>query len=136
MRFSLRTLLIALTCCAVGCALLFAAPSYVAVPALIFLNVAVPAVLTAGVVYGCGTWRAFCIGGLFPSSLTLYTIGWMLGLSFFEGPGDVYSPDSWRDFAEDISATCRIYAGVSWAMTIVVGLIVVLVRKMAIRSNT
>ena len=135
-RFSLRALLVIFLCLAVGCALLFSTPNYIAVAALIFLNVALPAGLTMGAIYTRNTWRAFCIGGLFPSGLMLYTTGWVLGLSLFEGPGRIRSIPEWAQFSDAIAVQYRIYVACSWVMTVLIGTMAVLIRYYARKYRT
>ena len=134
MRFSLRTILISLLVFAIGCALLFSTPSYIAVPALIFLSVALPAGLAAGVVYTRDAWRAFCIGGLFPSGLLLYSTGWLLGLSVLEAPGSIRNISDWTKFSDQIGQLYRFYSGSIWVMIVLIGAMVVLVRYFAHKS--
>ena len=133
MRFSLRAILVVFVCLAVGFALLFSTPNFIALPLLILVAVALPATLAAGTVYMRGTWRAFCIGGLFPSGLMLYITGWMLSLSIFEGPGRIRSVPAWVEYCDEVTLQYRVYAGSSWAMIVLIGSVVILVRHFAHR---
>ena len=131
MRFRLRTVFVIVVCVAIGCALLFTTPSYITVPSLIFLTVAIPAGLTAGTIYTRGFLRAFCIGGLFPSILMLYMMGWMFAYKQSDETDRFTSIASWTELCEDIDLTFRVYGAATWAMIVVVGIVVVAVRYFA-----
>ncbi|MFP6677100.1 MAG: hypothetical protein VB878_18595 [Pirellulaceae bacterium] len=133
MRFSLRGLLIVLTGVSVCSALLFSVPDSIGLLLLVFLAVAVPAALTAGAVYRRGAWRAFCIGGLFPSGLLLYVTGWMFGLSIIETPGLIRSVSEWREFSDVVGVQFRVYSASAWLMIALLGTLVVIVRRIATR---
>jgi hypothetical protein len=128
LQFSIRTLLIISFCLAISFALLFSIPNYIAVAAIITLNIALPASLTTGAVYTRNTWRAFCIGGLFPSGLVLYVTGWMLSLSLFDGPGTIRNLANWVEFSDAIAGQYKVYSGCSWVMTVLIGSTAVLIR--------
>jgi hypothetical protein len=130
-RFSLRTLLVFTVVFAVGCALLFSLPNVVAVPGLILVIVALPAVLTAGVMYGGRLWRAFCVGALFPAGLALYTVGWLFGLLIIEGPGPLEDWSELVELTEDIGFHLRVYAAASWVMAPVVGCLLAMFSRLA-----
>jgi hypothetical protein len=78
MRFGRTTLLIAMGVVGVALFLLFAAPSGVAVPLLVLISVSVAAAVTAGLVYGSGKIRAFCIGAMIPAGATVIGLIWVL----------------------------------------------------------
>lgn len=123
-RFSLRMVFLAVVAVAVGCALLFSTPNYIAVPALFFVVVALPAVLTAGVIFGRRGTRAFCIGALFPTGLVLYATGWLLGLSLIESPIQLEDASAWMEFVEEVDFSLRLYAAGSWCMALLIGALV------------
>jgi hypothetical protein len=133
MRFSLRGLLIVLTGVSVCSALLFSVPDSIGLLLLVFLAVAVPAALTAGAVYRRAAWRAFCIGGLFPSGLLLYVTGWMFGLSIIETPGLIRSVSEWREFSDVVGVQFRVYSASAGLMIALLGTLVVIVRRIATR---
>jgi hypothetical protein len=135
LRFSLRTLLVLFLGLSIGCALLFPTPVPIAIPLLVLLTVTLPAVLTAGTIYTRGNLRAFCVGGLFPSGLALYTTGWLFGLSLLEGPGRVNDPSEWISFFDDVGPQYRVYSACSWVMIALVGAIVVFVRYLALKGT-
>lgn len=62
MRFTLKTLMAAVTVTAVMCCIFFALPGFLAVPILGVFWLLTPPALIAGLVYGRGYGRAFAIG--------------------------------------------------------------------------
>src|SRR5690349_1961893 len=68
--FSLRTLLVAVAVCGVVFAEFFAVPAWLATILGGFLNLALPAVLAVGIVFGRNHCRAFCIGAIIPAVCT------------------------------------------------------------------
>lgn len=64
MQFRLLTVLILMAAVSVGCALLFAAPAWISIPALTLILWVSPAFWIAGVVYARGGRQAFFLGGL------------------------------------------------------------------------
>jgi hypothetical protein len=134
-RFSLRIVFLGVVAAAVGCALLFSTPNYIAVPALLFVVVVLPALLTAGVIFGGRGLRAFCIGALFPTGLMLYATGWLLGLSLIEGPTRLDDPSDWMDFVERVDFPLRLYAAGSWVMALLIGALVAFIGYWATSSD-
>ena len=130
-QFTLTSLLLFTLAVASALTLLVVVPVVIAVPVIIFLSMAVPAVLTVGLVYGESSVRTFCIGALFPTGVLLYATGWILGLSTLEPPStsDLESFSQWVEFFEEIAAPYRVYAGSSWVSSIVIGLICVGARR-------
>jgi hypothetical protein len=63
-QYSLRSLFYGTTIFALICGLCFALPDRLAGNAMVLLAFLVPATLLGLVVYGSGSLRAFCIGGL------------------------------------------------------------------------
>jgi len=61
-RFTLKTLFVAVSAAALICCVFFALPGWLAVAILAFLWFLAPPVLIAGIVYGRGYARAFFIG--------------------------------------------------------------------------
>ena len=121
MQFSLRTMFVLTACVAVACTVLFAVPDPLAVPLLLALTIAVPAVLATFVIYGRGYLRTFCIGALFPTATALYASAWFLGFCLLDA--DV---SDWYELAtEDAAVVYRWYAGISWVLAVVIGLICV-----------
>lgn len=133
MQFSLRAMFVLTAVVAFACAVLFALPNVVAVPLLLATAVALPAVLTTLVVYGSGYLRTFCIGALFPAATVLYTTGWVLAYNLLFR-GDTYV--DWAVMAaEDAARLCRWYAGTSWVLGLVVGLMCVGARWLVERKT-
>jgi hypothetical protein len=129
LQFSIRTLLWVTLATAIALAILVSSPSVVAVPVMMCLTIAIPAILTVVVIYGSGYQRTFCVGALFPTGIALYATGWLLGLSLFEPPSiDLDSLDGWLDFFDGIGSAYRAYTGCAWLLAIAVGSIAVAVR--------
>jgi hypothetical protein len=126
----MQTLLVVTIATALGLTVVFSLPSTVAVPVMICLTVAIPALLTAVLVYGSGYERTFCIGALFPTCLLLYVTGWLFGLALLEPPGvgDLDDFDEWLQLFDEIGSPYRVYAGFAWLMGVIVGTLTVCVR--------
>ncbi len=122
-QFSLTALLVVVLAAACALSLVVVIPSGIAVPIIIFLSMAVPAVLTVGIVFGGTSLRPFCIGALFPTGVLLYATGWLFGLSVLEPPpiSDLDSMDQWMEFFEGIGTPYRVYAGSAWFFSIIIG---------------
>jgi hypothetical protein len=73
-QFGLATLFWIMTGTAIVCAVLFPMPLVVAIPLILFISVALPAVLTTVIIYGHSYQRTFCIGAMFPSGVFLLMI--------------------------------------------------------------
>jgi hypothetical protein len=69
LQFGLGTLFWITTATAVVCAVVFRMPIEFAIPLIVFISVALPAVLTTVIIYGRSYQRTFCIGAMFPSVL-------------------------------------------------------------------
>ena len=130
MQFGLKTTFAILIGFSVCCALLFAVPSYVAVSAIIFLAIVLPAGLTAGVIYTQRDLRAFCIGGLFPAVFMLYLTGWLLA-SESGVRWHVRSVLGWVEFCDVMGVTFRVFGAVTWTLVVIVGTVVVTIRRLA-----
>ena len=129
MRFNLRGLLAAFVVLSVALAILAATSSPVAIPLILFLNVALPAYLTAGVVYHGGGARAFCIGGLFPTCLGLViTIQW-LSWVITERMYILQDPKQWLKYTDETETFWRLSALVLWGMTVLIGSLTALVHR-------
>jgi len=71
MRFTLKTLIAAISFAAVLCCIFFTLPAILVIPLLVLMWMMIPPALIAGIVYGRGYGRAFSIGciacgGIFP----------------------------------------------------------------------
>jgi hypothetical protein len=129
-QFSMKTLLIVTIATALGLTIVVSLPNAIAVPLMICLTVAVPALLTVVLVYGSGYQRTFCIGALFPTCLLLYVTGWLFGLALINPPvaGELDDLDQWLRFFEGIGPHYRTYAASAWLMAVIVGTLAVCVR--------
>ncbi len=128
-QFSVLGLLLFTLAVACSLALLVVAPAMIAVPGIIFLAVAVPAVLTVGIVHGHGAMRTFCIGALFPTGALLYCSSWMFVLALVE-PDEFASFSDWLEFSENVGHPFRVYAGTAWILSVIVGCICVGARRL------
>jgi hypothetical protein len=125
MRFALRTLLTLVTAACVALFLLFAAPAELAAPGLVVIAVILAVAFSAGVIYGSGGVRAFCVGALFPAGATFFALTWILSAWF------VAAPDLAEivEFMTEFSLTIKTWSVASWILEIVTGLVVVGVRS-------
>ena len=73
-QFSLRTMFWVTTGTAIICAVSFPMPAVIAMPLMLLISVALPAVLTTVIIYGRSYQRTFCIGAMFPSCIFLLMI--------------------------------------------------------------
>jgi len=126
LQFSLRAMLALTALVAVASAVLFTMPDYLAVPIIIVSTIALPALLTAALVYGNSWQRSFCVGAMFPAGMmffcTLVVVMYCLDVDF-ENPGE---------FCESVTlqySSYRLYAGVSWVLSITIGLFTVALRR-------
>ncbi len=62
------------TATAIVCAVLFPMPIAIAIPLILLISVALPAVLTTIIIYGRSYQRTFCIGAMFPAGIFLLMI--------------------------------------------------------------
>ena len=110
--FSLRTLLGVIVALSMVFAVLIAIPDSVAVGIIVLISLALPVLMTAGIVYRSDNWRAFCIGGLFPAALLLLIL-----LFWFVAYGRI-AQNSIRVFGVFISFApeIRLLAGGCWMM--------------------
>ena len=68
-------------------------PAVVAIPLMLLMSVALPAVLTTVIIYGRSYQRTFCIGAMFPSGIFLLMVPYgSMGLFSFgaNGPDDFW----------------------------------------------
>jgi hypothetical protein len=74
-----------MTATALGLGFLVAAPLGLLALTAMLLSIAVPMVLTIGLIYGRGWLRTFCIGALFPAGILFLSAVPMLVVSVFDG---------------------------------------------------
>ena len=117
-QFGLATLFWIMTGTAIVCAVLFPMPLVVAIPLILFISVALPAVLTTVIIYGHSYQRTFCIGAMFPSGVFLLMIPYgSMGLFRFGLNGE---DDFWL----------RLVVFGFWVFCVVVGLVCMGVRRL------
>jgi hypothetical protein len=74
LQFSLGTMFWIMTATAIVCAVVFRMPGEFAIPLILLIGVALPAVLTTVIIYGRSYQRTFCIGAMFPSAFFLFMV--------------------------------------------------------------
>ena len=122
-QFGLSTMFWVTTATAIACALLFPMPSWIAIPLMLFISVAVlPATWTTVIIYGRGYRRTFGIGAMFPAGiLMLFAL-----FAFLEHGISVYR---WGSPSEDDFWFRLIMFGI-WVSSLVVGLVCMGVRRL------
>ena len=123
LQFGLGTMLWITTATAVVCTIMFRVPTQFAEPSMLFISVALPAVLTTVIIYGRSYQRTFCIGAMFPAVFFLLFIlsGGMDRTQFGRGiPG-------FEDFEH------RIECFSFWASSVLIGGVCVGVRRLVER---
>ena len=130
-QYSMKTLLLVTAGTAMALAILVSFPNPIAVPVLICLTIAIPAILCIVAIYGSGYQRTFCIGALFPTGITLYATGWMMGLSLIEAPSvsDLDTLEQWLEFFDEVGAPYRVYVGAAWLLAMIIGSLAVVLRR-------
>jgi Ca2+/Na+ antiporter len=117
-QFSLRTMFWVTTGTAIICAVSFPMPAVIAMPLMLLISVALPAVLTTVIIYGRSYQRTFCIGAMFPSCIFLLMIPYgSMGLFRFGLNGE---DDFWL----------RLVVFGFWVFCVVVGLVCMGVRRL------
>jgi hypothetical protein len=129
MHFNLKTLFAATAVAGVALYLLVPAPSYVAVPLLVMLDLGLAALVLAGLVYGSGALRAFCLGAMVPAGGTMVAYTWMLGLWLTAGPWEVESRGEIVRYLEEFVLTVRVSSVYLWVLYLVIGLVTVAARR-------
>ena len=127
LQYSLSTLLLVMTVSAVALSLLVAMPPIVRFIAASFFVLALPMVLTIVLIYGRGLKRTFCIGALFPSVLavSLSSSGYYY-VFLYAGVGDTFAEAPYFP---------SLYAGITFALSFVFGLLAILVRVLVEASR-
>jgi hypothetical protein len=145
-QFSLATIFIVTTIVAFILALIFVFPDWLAGPMILFLMLAVPAVLAVGAKFGPGSWTAFCLGALVPTGTILIGIAFTFFVLIQQaGLGVARPPTAIRDpltpFGQWLAATAmlgvawRPIAVTSWGVSVVIGILCVNVRRFILRRN-
>jgi len=110
-------------------------PSDVAVPVLMCLAFAVPAVLTTVLVFGSPYQRAFCMAALFPVGAMPFATLWLITVSLFDAPGSLHDLPDWVRFFERLDTPYRVYSGASWLLAFALGCTAVWIRWRLERSK-
>ena len=128
MRFGLKALLAAMGLLGIVLYLLFAAPRIVASTSLIFIWVVLAAFLTAGIVYGRGRARAFCVGAMLPVGGTFFALVWILLfwlMGGFDNPKDF---PALFEYLDKVAFTLRVWSASGWIMSLLAGAVCVVGR--------
>ncbi|MEX2318066.1 MAG: hypothetical protein WD669_12990, partial [Pirellulales bacterium] len=105
MRFGLKALLVAIGFVGIVLYLLFAAPAIVASTALTFMWVLLAALVTAGIIYGRGSARAFCVGAMFPVGGTFFALVWVLLMWLMGGFNNMKDFQSLFEYLDKVAFT-------------------------------
>ena len=116
----------------VAFAVIIAIPDAVAVSIIALFSIALPVLLLSGIIYREGSWRAFCIGGLFPALLFLFMLS--LWFVFFGSPGINRNAPSYALFLS-LAADIRMCAGGCWILVLLMGALTVVVRSFSVRQS-
>ncbi len=134
MSFGIKSLFGLTGAIAVALYLLVSAPTFVAVPLLVLLHVTIGALLLAGLVYGAGNLRAFCMGAMIPAGATIVALMCMLVAWLFTGPYGIQNFSKLFQYFDEFAFSFRVWSGAAWIMGPVVGLLTVAARSALTRS--
>ncbi len=132
-QFSLGSIIALTAFVAVVSSLIFSVPSVVATPLLMLLTVALPVALTSAVIHGRGSWRAFCIGALFPAVAMLLCTSLMLLIHSVSAYQNGFG--SLRHSLEGVGPYYRPYVAVTLTASVLMGMLSDLVRYLAQRNR-
>jgi hypothetical protein len=119
-QFSLAAMLLAVTVFAVPLAVVAREPAWQTGLALVFLVMAIPAVLVAAALYTRGLWRLFCIGAMIPAFMILFSFSiWMYAV-FDQGP-DAVELHTYREATIEISKKLRLPLAFIWLSMPLIG---------------
>lgn len=127
MRFTMKTMMVATIVASVICAIFFALPGWLSVCMIGLFWLFAPPVLIAGLVYGRGYGRAFCVGcvstgGCLPILYLYLLMAMFSGFEVFEAIAD-----------EETAAFVKIYSGVIFVLIGMSGLLAMSVRWFSLR---
>lgn len=126
MRFTLKTLFVAIFVSALICCVFFALPGWLSVAVLGFLWLLAPPVLVAGIVYGHGYGRAFFIGCV--------SAGGCLPMIYLYGYAFLLNDWDWFEGTDNESVlTVKIAVAVFFALVGLSGLAAMSVRWLSLR---
>lgn len=128
MSFGIKALFGLVGATAVATYLLVSAPTYVAVPVLVLFHIGITAVLLAGLVYGAGRLRAFCVGALVPAGATTFALALMLFVWLLAGPYEVHNFSELFAYLDEFAFSFRVWSAAAWIMSPIVGLLSVAAR--------
>lgn len=128
MSFGIRSLFGLVSAIAVAVYLLVSAPTLVAVPMLVLLHIVVAALLVAGLVYGAGRLRAFCMAAMIPAGATILALSFMLFVWLLAGPYNIRSFTELANYFERFAFSFRVWSGAAWIIGPIVGLLSVAAR--------
>lgn len=121
MTFGLKSLLAAMGVLGVAAYLLFAAPEALATVALSAIWVLVCVLMAAGVIYGRGRTRAFCLGALFPAGGTVVALVFVLFAWLLAGPWEIEDLTALFDHLTRMAFTVRAWSAIAGVLTILAG---------------
>lgn len=129
MKFTLMSLLIAVTVMAAVCAVFFALPALIAVCVLALVWIVTPPAIVAGIVYGRGYGRAFAIGCVATGGCLPFAY------LYFMFAGVVSMVEELSSVATDSETVTsfKIMSAVAFGLTLVSGLTSVMVRWLSNR---
>ena len=139
-QFSLATIFIVTTLFAFALALVFVFPDWLAGPIILFLVLAVPAVLAVCAKYGPDSWTAFCMGALVPPGTVLIGVAFTfisIGQYARVGAGapsptttnQLLAFGQWLAAIAMLGGVWRPITITSWAVAILIGILCVNVRR-------
>ena len=121
LQFGLGTVFWITTATAVAFTIVFRIPTDFADPLILFVSVAMPAVLTTLIIYGRSYQRTFCIGAMFPAVVFLLLIF----------SGEIHQL-RWN-LSRVVEFEFQVLVCSFWGSTVLIGAICVGVRKLAER---
>jgi hypothetical protein len=123
---------VVMTLLALAMAILFSFPAWLSVPVLLVIAYLQPVVLIAGVIYGHSRFRAFCIGGLVPTTPFFFVWIWfflrIISLAMATGYATL------AQALEEIATAARVFTLSQLVMALVAGLICLAVRGYLLRQ--
>ncbi len=129
LQFSLRAMFLATTALAMACGLFFAMPPLLSIPLMLCLNVLFSGLLVAGVVYGRGGARAFCVAAMAPTAILLviaFCVLVVVTFNSYEESGFAIMMDA----VEEYGASYRLVSGTLWVLIVAAGLAGVVIRRL------
>jgi hypothetical protein len=146
-QFSLAAIFILTAAFAFILGLVFVFPDWLAGPIIVFLILAVPAVLAVCAKYGPDSWTAFCVGALVPTGTVLIGVGltFISYGNFARAGAGALSPTAtnqllafgqWLAAIAMLGIAWRPIALTSWAVATLIGILCVNVRRFILRRKS